>query len=580
MNNRTVLSYVNGIIKGSAKKRFLVIMLLSVISSLAVVLTPVVISSLTGLLQDEENKNINLIFMLGIAYILMISVQKVISFISVYLQSLLRVQCIGCISEDYLFRLYRKGRFSEMSNSGDMSQRLNQASNDIYVMVSNMALTLFPPVFQLSIAIFLIFTSGDELISLLFFCYAISFVLVNYFFVRKLLIARADFMNSGRNTYRLLVDSVQNIPVVRNFNTFPFFFNRFRKSLSDDISVQNAYWKLDFANLATSSLLQILFFGSAFIYTLYRAIHGEISLAHFILISSYLMIITGPLEHLASSFIGFTQSFTSFKAFIGFLNNQKTTADSGDSPVNFENGTVSLTGVVVGYPDADTAAIGPITVRFREGAFITVTGRSGAGKSTLVKLLMRELRTTEGTYTIGGLDAFSLPDNDFFSSIAYVSQDEYVFMDTVEFNLRIAAPEAPREALLHALDLAEFRLPESDGDEILEKVISNEGANLSGGQRQRLALARLFLRKPRIVILDEVTSSLDVPSEIVLLTRVRSRFPEATILNISHRPSAFKLSDDIIIIDRGLIEAHGTYDEIKGINPYLLEILANESGEH
>lgn len=572
-----MIHYLKNIIRDEAKKKFYVIITLSVLVSLAVVLTPVIISRLTSLLQHDGHSQVNVIFALGVAYVLIISLEKVVSFVSVYLQNVLRMQCIACVSEDYLLRIYRRKQSPEMSNAGDMSQRLSQASNDIYVMVRNIALTLFPPVIQLTLAIVFILNSGDVVISLMFLLYAMTFVFMNYFFIKKLLVAREQLMDSGRNTYRLLADSVQNIPVVRSFNSFSFFFDRFRKFLREDVRTQDAYWKLDFANIASASLIQIVFFCSAFIYTLYNVMYGATTLAHFILISSYLMVITGPLEHLASSFITFSQSYNSFRSFISFLGEGKEQTGTVTEFMGEGHVRVSLDEVTAGYEPDGKVVLGPLSVAFRHGAFTTITGRSGAGKSTLVKLIMRQLHPAQGSYTIGGIDAFTLDDDLFFSTVAYVSQDEFVFMDTVAFNLEIASPGASRDDLLNALEMADFRLPDVTGADILDKVLSNEGSNLSGGQRQRLSLARLFLRNPSIIILDEITSSLDVPSEISLLSRIRSKFPDATILNISHRPSAFTLSDDIMIIEDGKVADHGTYDDIRRRNPYLLSIMAEES---
>lgn len=210
---------------------------------------------------------------------------------------------------------------------------------------------------------------------------------------------------------------------------------------------------------------------------------------------------------------------------------------------------ISLNDINVAYNANDGIVLGPISLSFRRGTFTTVTGKSGSGKSTLVKLLMRQLQLNNGSYKINGHNAFTLSDDLFFSTVAYVSQDDFVFMDTVAFNLEIASPGASSAEMLAALDMSDFRLPDINGEEVLSRILTNEGSTLSGGQRQRLSLARLFLRSPQIIILDEITSSLDIPSEINLLSRVRTKFPEATIINISHRPSAFSLSNEILVIE-------------------------------
>ncbi|HBY1639474.1 TPA: ATP-binding cassette domain-containing protein, partial [Klebsiella pneumoniae] len=144
--------------------------------------------------------------------------------------------------------------------------------------------------------------------------------------------------------------------------------------------------------------------------------------------------------------------------------------------------------------------------------------------------------------TIGSKDYQSILDDDFYNIVSYVSQDDFIFMDTLRFNLQIANPKATEEQMLQALELS--GLSNMNDTSLLSRSIADGGVDFSGGQRQKLSLARLLLRNPKIIILDEVSSSMDIKTEEHCFRTIRSKFPDATIINITHRPASLILSDE------------------------------------
>ena len=134
-------------------------------------------------------------------------------------------------------------------------------------------------------------------------------------------------------------------------------------------------------------------------------------------------------------------------------------------------------------------------------------------------------------------------------------------MDSIAYNLQIANPKATRAEMIGALEKSGLQIGSLRGEKLLELDLTNEGANISGGQRQRLSLARLFLRNPAVILLDEITSSLDLISETQVINAIISSFPEATIISISHRLSTFSYSDRIVVMENGRITDTGSMDE-------------------
>ncbi|ELY5957560.1 ATP-binding cassette domain-containing protein, partial [Cronobacter sakazakii] len=460
------------------------------------------------------------------------------------------------LSKRYLKSIYdTSDANSGKNNSGEMSQALNQATNDVYILINAFTSSLFPPVIQLVVAIIFIINSGDILVAGVFTVFAVSYSALNIFFSKRLALARNTLMESGRKTYGLLVDSVQNVPVVRSFNTFDYFFTRFRETLLSDLKTQRAYWRLNFVNLSLGGLLQLCFFGISFFYTLHNVLTGVSPLSHFILISSYLLVISAPLENLGQAYIDFVQSGNSLKLFIdrNRLNEEKSGNQASLCVGKIEN--VILKDLVYCYPNSGFR-LGPVSLSFEKGSFTSVSGFNGSGKSTLMKILTRQYRPASGEYLLSGVDVNKISTASFCEKMAYVSQDDFIFRDSVEFNLHIANPEATREQMLAAVRKAGFSPDDCSDSEILSRQLSDAGVNLSGGQRQKLSLARLFLRNPELILLDEITSSLDMQAERQLLLEVRNSFPSATIISISHRPAAFAISDSVIIFENGQVSEH------------------------
>jgi ABC-type multidrug transport system fused ATPase/permease subunit len=187
------------------------------------------------------------------------------------------------------------------------------------------------------------------------------------------------------------------------------------------------------------------------------------------------------------------------------------------------------------------------------GERVSLAGENGAGKSTLAKLAARLYDPCSGCISYGGVDLRKIRLKDFRSWAAYLPATPVLFNDTLAANLRLGRPQAPNEELeevLQAVDLTgfveSFALPN-------QQPLGPGGSRLSSGQRQRVALARALLRRPRILILDEATSSMDATVEQVVLDRTRLFLPSSTILLLSHRLSSVRWADRVIVLEAGKI---------------------------
>ncbi|MFJ7061428.1 ABC transporter ATP-binding protein [Streptomyces microflavus] len=223
---------------------------------------------------------------------------------------------------------------------------------------------------------------------------------------------------------------------------------------------------------------------------------------------------------------------------------------------------VAFQDVTFGYGDERAPAHKGVTFDVATGGLVALVGPSGAGKSTVFSLLERFYDHDGGTITVDGRDIRDWPLTELRGSIAYVEQDAPVLAGTLRENLLFAAPDAPEERLTEAvartrLDTLVARLP--DG---LDTAVGHRGVTLSGGERQRIAIARALLRRPRLLLLDEVTSQLDAVNEQALRDVILELAEQTTVLVIAHRLSTVRPAGRIVVLEEGRVRTAGTHEEL------------------
>ncbi|MEC8406189.1 MAG: ABC transporter ATP-binding protein [Actinomycetota bacterium] len=212
--------------------------------------------------------------------------------------------------------------------------------------------------------------------------------------------------------------------------------------------------------------------------------------------------------------------------------------------------------------DSSGPVLHDVSFTVAAGSLTALVGPSGAGKSTITSLVTRLYDPSDGTVRLGGVDVKEVARDDLRSAIGVVSQEAHLFHETIGANLRYAQPEASTDEVMQACEDAQImnlidQLP--DG---LNTVVGDRGYRLSGGEKQRLALARLFLKAPRVVVLDEATAHLDSESERLVQRALDSALEGRTSLVIAHRLSTIRRADQILVVDQGRIAQRGTHSEL------------------
>ncbi len=240
------------------------------------------------------------------------------------------------------------------------------------------------------------------------------------------------------------------------------------------------------------------------------------------------------------------------------------------------DGNLSFTNASFGYEDAEPV-LKNINLDIKNGEMVGLVGRSGVGKTTLANLILRLYDLTDGSFTVDGKDVRAIEQNAYRSQIGVVLQDTFLFNGTIYSNIAYGKPNAEREEVVRAAKLAnahEFIMKQPDG---YNTYVGDKGSTLSGGERQRIAIARAILRNPKILILDEATSSLDTETEKQIQEAIARFSGGRTTVAIAHRLSTLRNSDKIVVFEKGRIEEIGSHDELmKNKNRYYRLVMAQK----
>jgi ATP-binding cassette subfamily B protein len=294
----------------------------------------------------------------------------------------------------------------------------------------------------------------------------------------------------------------------------------------------------------------------------YLVVHGHIALGTVVAFVTVLKRLYGPARQLAGVHVDLMTSYAYFERVFAVLDRIPAIRDAeGAVPLPAARGDIELRNVSFSYDGPDETLSG-IDLRVRAGATVAIVGPSGAGKSTIAALVMRLYDPSHGSISIDGADVRRVTCRSLHDSLAVVTQETFLFHTTVLENLRYGnagatlaqVEEAARRAQIHDVIAA---LP--DG---YHTVVGERGYRFSAGERQRLAIARAILKNPRILILDEATSSLDSESERRVQEALAPLCDGRTTLVIAHRLATVRDADLIVVVDRGRIVERGSHEEL------------------
>ncbi|MFG1946613.1 ABC transporter ATP-binding protein [Nonomuraea sp. NPDC048826] len=311
------------------------------------------------------------------------------------------------------------------------------------------------------------------------------------------------------------------------------------------------------------------------------AVSDVFELGTLVALAALLMRLYGPLTSLSNVHVDVMTALVSFDRVFEILDLKPMVAERPDArPVPGGPVTIEFDQVRFHYPSAEEVSLaslesvakpdtGPspqvldgVTFTAAPGRLIALVGHSGAGKTTITSLVSRLYDVTDGAVRINGLDVREATLASLRDTVGVVMQDPHLFHDTIAANLRYARPGATEDEMWAALRAAQIGELVEALPEQLETVVGERGYRLSGGEKQRLALARLLLKAPRVVVLDEATAHLDSESEAAVQQALKTALAGRTSLVIAHRLSTIREADEILVVHAGRIAERGRHEDL------------------
>jgi ATP-binding cassette subfamily B protein len=304
--------------------------------------------------------------------------------------------------------------------------------------------------------------------------------------------------------------------------------------------------------------------GPMFIYFYggYLFIQGELSIGSIIAFVTLLTRLYRPVTDLSNIHIDVTRSFALFDRIFEYFDHKQEIVDKlGAKELDIIKGKVEFDKVSFSY-NSKVTVLKDISFSVNQGQMIALVGPSGAGKTTITNLIPRLYEASTGSIKIDGFDVKDVTLESLRKQIGIVMQEPYLFNDTIEANLRYGKKDATEEEMISACSAAYIHdfimsLPEK-----YKTVVGNRGIKLSGGEKQRISIARVILSNPRVIILDEATSSLDSVSEMYIQKAMVPLLNNRTSFVIAHRLSTVLAADQIFVIDNGVVAEIGRHEEL------------------
>ncbi len=309
-------------------------------------------------------------------------------------------------------------------------------------------------------------------------------------------------------------------------------------------------------------------------------IEGTITLGTLLALTALLSRLYGPLTALSNIRVDIMTALVSFDRVFEILDLKNPISDP-KNPASLPAGglAISLKNVSLNYSQSqsflptlttkedlnvveDSTSLSAVELEILAGTTVAIVGPSGAGKTSLTALISRLYDATSGEVLVGGVNVKELSLQDLRSEIGVVSQDPHLFHDTIENNLRLVKPNASEQEIMQAISSAQLSDFVNSLPAGIATVVGDRGHRLSGGEKQRLAIARVFLKSPRIVILDEATAHLDAENEAQVQKALNLALANKTAIVVAHRLSTVLQADKIVVLNQGKIIESGTHQEL------------------
>ncbi|HDA6228537.1 ABC transporter ATP-binding protein [Listeria monocytogenes] len=451
--------------------------------------------------------------------------------------------------------------FYDNQKTGKLMSRMTTDLFEIGEVAHHGPEDIFISIMSLFGAFFLMLNINVKLAISTFILVPILTVLIVYFNKRMTKVTTGIFKDLG-NFNAGVENAISGVRVVQAFANEPHEKGRFKVLNQAYRKSKLMFYKVMGLSFSFNYFLMRLISLFALLFGAYFTINGEISYGEFVGFILLTNVFIRPIEKINNVIESYPKGFAGFKRFLEVMDTEPAIQDEKDAkPAEAFRGDIAYNQVSFEYSDGKNV-LNHINLSIKAGETVAFVGPSGAGKTTICNLLPRFYDVSAGEITIDGenIKRFTLPS--LRAQIGVVQQDVFLFSGTVRENIAYGKLDASEEEIEHVVKLAHLSKVVEEMPDGLDTIIGERGVKLSGGQKQRLAIARMFLKNPPILILDEATSALDTETEQVIQASLEELAEGRTTLIIAHRLATIKHADRIIVVNETGIAETGTHDEL------------------
>lgn len=451
--------------------------------------------------------------------------------------------------------------FHTSKDSGEVLKAVEQASS-LNSLVEMVLFDISPILLDLVVAMYYVTHLFDAYMAFIILFMGAAYTCIGWYFTTLSQPKRRDYVEKQRTESSTVNETVHNWQTVAYFNRLNYEHSRYADNIMNTIRAQYAYYFRSMGGHAAQDMLTTFGFAACCVFGMSQIVSGQKKVGALVTLIMYWHTMTSPLYVLSYSYRHISSSLIDAERLLQMLKTEPSVADQdGAKDLVVDKGVVEFTEVEFAY-DERKPIIRGVDLRAEGGQTIAFVGETGGGKSTMLKLLFRFYDVTGGSITIDGQDLRSVTQSSLRDALGLVPQDPVLFNQTIRQNVKYARLEATdaeiedacRAAAIHD-DIVGF----PDG---YNSKVGERGVRLSGGQLQRIAIARVLLKNPKIVLLDEATSAIDSGIEALIQEAFRKLSKGRTTFVIAHRLSTIVDADQILVIEKGEIVERGSHQDL------------------
>ena len=462
-----------------------------------------------------------------------------------------------------LFNHFQRLPFSyyDKNNTGEMMSKIVSDLFDISELAHHGPENIFISLLKI-IGSFILLSMINSKLTLILFIITLIMIAFSYLQNRKMHKVFMDNRKKIATVNARVQDSLSGIRIVKSFANEEIEEAKFSDSNLEFLSSKESSYNMMGIYQAGNSFFQGLLYTAVIIAGGFLIASNSMQIADLAIYALYIGILISPIEVLINSTEQFQKGYASFKRFVDILDETPEILNSPNAiDLTTVNGKIAFENVSF-YYDKTNEVLNNVNLQIPAGKTIALVGPSGGGKTTLCSLIPRFYDVNSGQITIDDIDIKAVTLKSLRNAIGIVQQDVYMFAGTVLENISYGNPTATFEEIVAAAKKAnihDFIMSLAEG---YNSHVGEHGVKLSGGQKQRLAIARVFLKNPPILILDEATSALDNESEQHIQKSLEELATNRTTIVIAHRLSTIKNADEIIVINDNGIQEQGTHEKL------------------